>query len=67
MIEINKQIQVKKPRRERNILNLIQSIYQNPTALAGVAQWTEFRPADQEVTGSISDQGPCLGCRPGPQ
>ena len=37
------------------------------TALAGVAQWTECRPANQKVAGSIPSQGPCLGCRPGPQ
>ena len=37
------------------------------TALAGVAQWTECRPANQRVTGSIPSQGTCLGCGPGPQ
>ena len=36
-------------------------------ALAGVAQWIEFRPADQRVAGLIPSQGTCLGCRPGPQ
>ena len=36
-------------------------------ALAGVAQWTEHRPANQRVTSSIPGQGTCLGCRPGPQ
>ena len=35
-------------------------------ALAGVAQWIE-QIADQRVTGSISHQGTCVGCRPGPQ
>ena len=36
-------------------------------ALAGVAQWTEHRPANQRVTGSIPSQGTFLGCGPGPQ
>ena len=36
-------------------------------ALAGVAQWTERRPENQGVTGSIPSQGICLGCRLGPQ
>ena len=36
-------------------------------ALAGVAQWIEHWPANQRVTGSISRQGTCLGCGPGPQ
>ena len=35
-------------------------------ALAGVAQWFECWSADQRVTSSISGQGTCLGCRPGP-
>ena len=37
------------------------------TALAGVAQWIEYRPANQRVTDSIPSQGTCLGCGPGPQ
>ena len=37
------------------------------TALADVPQWTERRPANQRVAGSIPSQGTCLGCRPGPQ
>ena len=36
-------------------------------AQAGVAQWIECQPVNQEVTGSIPSQGTCLGCRPGPQ
>ena len=36
------------------------------TALAGVAQWIERWPANQEVVGSIPSQGTCLGCGPGP-
>ena len=35
-------------------------------ALAGVAQWTECRPANQRVASSIPSQGSCLGCGPGP-
>ena len=33
-------------------------------ALAGVAQWIECGPVNQRVTGSIPNQGTCLGCRP---
>ena len=36
-------------------------------ALAGVSQWTECWPVNQRVTSSISSQGTCLDCRPGPQ
>ena len=36
-------------------------------ALDGVAQWTEHRPANQTVTGSVPSQGICLGSGPGPQ
>ena len=36
-------------------------------ALAGVAQWIECLSANQRVTGSITNQGICLGCGPGPQ
>ena len=36
-------------------------------ALAGVAQWTEYQPVNQRVTGSIPSQGTCLDCGPGPQ
>ena len=36
-------------------------------ALASVAQWTEWRPANTKVTSSIPSQGTCLGCGPGPQ
>ena len=36
-------------------------------ALAGAAQWVEHQPANQRVTGSISSQGTCPGCGPGPQ
>ena len=39
-------------------------------ALAGVAQWIEYQPANQKVPGSIPSQlsqGTCLGCGPGPQ
>ena len=30
-------------------------------ALAGVALWIEYRPANQRVAGSIPGQGTCLG------
>ena len=43
-------------------------IYQKEVvALAGAAQWTERRPVNQKVAGSIPGQGTCLGCGPGPQ
>ena len=35
--------------------------------LAGVAQWIEWLPANQKVTGLIPGQGTRLGCGPGPQ
>ena len=35
--------------------------------LAGVAQWTECRSANQRVASSVPGQGTCLGFRPGPQ
>ena len=34
-------------------------------ALAGVAQWTEHRPANQGVAGLIPGQEACLGFGPG--
>ena len=36
-------------------------------ALAGVAQWSEHRPANQRVSSWIPSQGTCLGCGPGLQ
>ena len=36
-------------------------------ALVGVGQWSECRPVNQRVAGSIPSQGSCLGCGPGPQ
>ena len=36
-------------------------------ALAGVAQWTECRPANQGVDDLVPSQGTCQCCRPGPQ
>ena len=44
-------------------LNTIKLIY----APAGAAQWTEHQPANQRVAGSVSSQGTCLSCGPGPQ
>ena len=38
-----------------------------PKTLAGVAPRTERQPANQRVTGSIPNQGTCLGWGPGPQ
>ena len=35
-------------------------------ALAGVAQWIDCWSVNQRATGSISSQGTCLGCGPGP-
>ena len=37
------------------------------SALAGVAQWIEYWPANQRVISLIPSQGTCLGCGPGPQ
>ena len=36
-------------------------------ALAGVAQWNEWWPANQKVAGLIPSQGMYLGCGPDPQ
>ena len=36
-------------------------------ALAGLAQWTECRPANQMVASLIPSPGTCLGCGLGPQ
>ena len=36
-------------------------------ALADVAQWIEYWPANQRVTSLIPSQGTCLGYGPGPQ
>ena len=36
-------------------------------ALAGVAQWTEFQPANQRVEGLIPSLRHLPGLRPGPQ
>ena len=44
--------------------NTIKNI---PPALAGVVQWTECWPINQNVTGPIASQGTCMGCMPGPQ
>ena len=52
--------------RQKNEYSVI-CIKKSQCALAGVAQRTERRPANQRFVGSISSQGTCLGCRPGPQ
>ena len=51
----------------RNLVVIILNQESQTPALAGVAQWTEHRPANQGIAGSIPSQGTCLGCRPGPQ
>ena len=38
-----------------------------PLLWLGVAQWTEGRPVNQRVSGSIPSQGTCLACGPGLQ
>ena len=38
----------------------------NTWDLVGLAQWIDYWPANQRVTGSIPSQGTCLGCGPGP-
>ena len=47
--------------------NETRATYNPPLGLAGVAQWTEGQPTDQEGACSIPCQGTCLSCRPGPQ
>ena len=44
-----------------------QGGYENSSALAGVTQWIQHRPANQRVDSSIPSQGTCLGCGPGSQ
>ena len=46
---------------------IIFTTIKNVTALAGVAQWIEHRPANQRVAGLIPSQGTCLDFVPGPQ
>ena len=57
--------------RGMNITGYKVSVFQNEKkmkiALARVAQWIECQPANQSVASSISSQGTCLGCGPGPQ
>ena len=36
-------------------------------ALAGVAEWIEYRPVNQKVASWIPSWGTCLGCGPDPQ
>ena len=42
-------------------------VVKRKVVLFGVAQWIECWPENQRVTGSIPNQGTCLGCGPGPQ
>ena len=44
----------------------LEVVLRSDDALAGVAQWTEHWPVNQEVTGSIPCQGTGLRCRPDP-
>ena len=44
----------------------LEVVLRSDDALAGVAQWTEHWPVNQEVTGSIPCQGTGLRCRPYP-
>ena len=50
----------------RNVLGVRKRVRHKMlcSALAGVAQWIEHGPANQEVKGLIPRQGTCLGCRP---
>ena len=51
-------------------MDFVNDIYfkkNNFYTLAGVAQWTECRPAHWKVADSIPGQGTRLGCRRGPQ
>ena len=45
--------------RPSQVANLVLKIRQH--ALAGVAQWTEHRPANQRVISSVPSQDTCLG------
>ena len=53
-------------RRKKEILNQ-NRMKKQEFVLAGVTQWIECQPANQEVTGLIPNQSTCLGCRPGSQ
>ena len=45
--------------------NIVCTLKEALFALAGVAQWIERGPV--KVASSITSQGTCLGCGPGPQ
>ena len=45
----------------------VQGMKNREAALGGMAQWSEYQPENQRVTGSIPSQGTCLGCGPDPQ
>ena len=54
--------------RVGNLLDIKDCCFPSRTlsyALAGVAQWTEQRPENRRVAGSIPSQGTCLGCGTG--
>lgn len=44
----------------------LEVLLKSDDALAGMAQWTEHWPVNQEIMGSIPYQGTCLGCGPDP-
>ena len=48
-------------------LDYVTNVNKFKWALAGVAQWIEYWPVNQRVTGLIPSKGTCLGCRTGPQ
>ena len=45
--------------------HFLYSLKNDPSALAGVAQWIKHQPVNQKVIGSITSQETCLGCGPG--
>ena len=49
-----------------HVIFLILNALKKLQTLAGVAQWIEYWSANRKVASSISGQGTCLGCGPGP-
>ena len=43
------------------------NIKSHKLALSGVAQWIECQPENQRVSGSVPNEGTCLGFEPGAQ
>ena len=48
-------------------VSINRCVHKTTMGLVGVAQRIECWPVNQKVTGLISNQDTCLGCRPGPQ